>query len=170
MSLDKFLILEKKMDLMQTPPEIVDKIINFVQSQISFNDSILEPFLGSGNIYKKIPNKKKYFCDTKNGINFFDWNKKVDWAISNPPFQLLYNGKPINSFILIIDRLIELCNKGFFLLINHKLWSSLTVKRIKTWQNKNWFISQILILEVKQWYGRYYLIKFELGGKSILNI
>ena len=162
-----FSILEKQMELMQTPKDIADKIIDYCD----FNpkDSILEPFLGHGNIFNAIKNDEKYSCDTMNGINFFDWNKKIDYAVSNPPFQILEDGKPINSFILIINRLMEICNKGFFLLINHKLWSSLTVKRLRDWGVNDWAISKIKIFEVKKWYGRYYLVKFEKNGDSLVD-
>ena len=154
---------------MQTPKNIAEEIIQYISLQIPIQDSILEPFLGQGNIYKEILNKNKFFCDTKNGINFFDWEQKVDWAVSNPPFQILQNGEPINAFVLIINRLMTICNKGFFLLINHKLWSSLTVKRLNDWNKEKWVISRIKIFEIKQWYGRYYLIKFEKGVESLLD-
>ena len=168
MTLEKFQILEKQMELMQTPPDTAKDIISYVSMQISYTDTVLEPFLGHGNIYKEILNKK-FYCDTKDGIDFFDWDQKVDWAISNPPFQILRNGEPENALILIINRLMNICNKGFFLLINHKLWSSLTVKRLKDWNNNHWVISRIKIFEIKKWYGRYYLVKFEKNGVGIFD-
>jgi len=169
--LEKFEILEKQMELMQTPKDIAEQIFNYCYTQMKAQDTILEPFLGHGNIYNTFiqPDNQKFYCDTKDGINFFDFDKKVDWAISNPPFQILQNGEPINAFILIINRLMKICDKGFFLLINHKLWSSLTVKRLREWSNNDWVISKIKIYEIKIWYGRYYLVKFEKGGKSLID-
>ena len=169
MSLEKFQILEKQMELMQTPKDIAEQIYSYCYPQMSSQDSILEPFMGHGNIYNTFLQNEKYYCDTKDGIDFFDFDKKVDWAISNPPFQILENGEPKNAFILIINRLMDICNKGFFLLINHKLWSSLTVKRIREWDNNYWVISKIKIYEIKKWYGRYYLVKFEKNGVSLLD-
>lgn len=64
---------------------------------------------------------------------------------------------------------MEICNKGFFYLINHKLWSSLTVKRLREWEARDWVISAIMVIEIKKWYGRYYVIKFEKGGKTIIE-
>ena len=93
----------------------------------------------------------------------------VDWAISNPPFRVLENGEPINAFIPIINHTMQICNKGFFYLINHKLWSSLTVKRLKEWKEKGWVISAIMVLEIKKRYGRYYDEKFEKNGESLIN-
>ncbi len=153
---------------MQTPTDISKKIMDYILPQINPSDILLEPFLGHGNLYNEM-REPKLFCDTINGINFFDFDKKTDWAISNPPFQILENDKPINAFILIINRLMEICTKGFFLLINHKLWSSLTVKRLRGWDENNWVISKIKIFEVKKWYGRYYLVKFEKNGDSLID-
>lgn len=154
---------------MQTPYDVASKIIEYVKPQIKDTDEVLEPFRGHGNIYNQLPFPNKQFCSTDNGIDFFDYNKQVDWAISNPPFQILQNGQPVNAFIKIIERLMWICKKGFFLLINHKLWSSLTVKRLKDWQNNSWVISKIKIYEIKQWYGRYYLVKFEKDGVSLFD-
>ena len=167
----KFEILEKQMDLMQTPEDIAQKIYSYCYPQMKAQDTILEPFLGHGNIYNTFiqPKEQKFYCDTEDGINFFDFDTKVDWAISNPPFQILENGEPINAFILIINRLMSICDKGFFLLINHKLWSSLTVKRMREWKEQGWVISGIKIFEIKKWYGRYYLVKFEKNVKGIID-
>ena len=81
----------------------------------------------------------------------------------------MYNNEVINAFVLIINKTMELCNKGFFYLINHKLWSSITVKRLREWSNNKWVISAIKIIEIKKWYGRYYIVKFEKNGESIFD-
>ena len=164
-----FTILEKQKELMFTPDESAQKIMNWILPQIKPDDIILESFKGNGAFYDKIPNKK-YYCEIDSGINFFDFDKKVDWVISNPPFRVLHNNEPINAFIPIINHTMKICKKGFFYLINHKLWSSLTVKRINDWSQKNWVISKIFVIEIKKWYGRYYVVKFEKNGKSILEI
>ena len=159
-----FEILEEQMELMQTPKETASEIITYCSRQIPFTDTVLEPFKGHGNIYRQILNHKKYWCK-----DFFQWTQKVDWIITNPPFQIKKDGKVLNAFIIIVERCMELCNKGFFLLINHKLWSSLTVKRLNDWESKGWFISRIKIFEIKKWYGRYYLVKFEKNGVPIID-
>ena len=167
---EKFQILEEKKSIMYTPDDVAEKIVNYCSRQMSISDSVLEPFNGNGSIYKKILNHKKYYCEIDEGIDFFLWNDKIDWIISNPPFQIKINGEVVNAFIMIIDRCMELCNKGFFFLINHKLWSSLTVKRLKDWeQQKGFVLSRIHIFEIKQWYGRYYLVKFEKNGESLFD-
>jgi len=151
-------------EIMFTPEDAAQKIIDWIVPQIEISDTVLEPFRGNGVLYDKIPNKK-YYCEINEGLDFFNYNKKVDWAISNPPFQI----KSVNAFIPIVNRTMEICNKGFFYLINHKLWSSITIKRLKEWKEKDWLISRIKIIEIKKWYGRYYIIKFQKNGSSVLD-
>jgi hypothetical protein len=163
-----YTIIEGQKELMFTPEDIVEKIMGWVLPQIDPNDIILESFKGNGVFYDKIPNKK-YYCEIDDGIDFFNYDKKVDWAISNPPFRVMCNNEVINAFIPIINKTMEICDKGFFYLINHKLWSSLTVKRLSEWSDNGWVISAIKIIEIKKWYGRYYMIKFEKNGKSLFS-
>jgi len=163
-------VINNMKELMFTPENTAREIMDWINPQIPQGDSILEPFKGNGVFYDKIPSSNtKFYCEIDDGIDFFDYRKQVDWAISNPPFRVNHNGEVLNAFILIIDRTMEICDKGFFYLINHKLWSSLTVKRLKTWKEKGWSISRIKQLEIKKWYGRYYVVKFEKNGKSLIE-
>ena len=161
-------IINDMKELMFTPDDTASEIMSWISPQIPIEDSVLESFKGNGVFYDKIPNKK-YYCEIDNGIDFFKYDKKVDWVISNPPFRVMYNNEVINAFVLIINKTMELCNKGFFYLINHKLWSSITVKRLREWSNNKWVISAIKIIEIKKWYGRYYIVKFEKNGESIFD-
>ena len=163
-------LIDENKSLMFTPEDAAREIMDWINPQIAEGDSILEPFKGDGVFYDKILDcNPKSYCEIDDGIDFFDYDKKVDWAISNPPFRVKHDGEILNAFIPIIDRTMEICNKGFFYLINHKLWSSLTVKRLKTWKEKGWSVSRIKQMEIKKWYGRYYVVKFEKNGKSLIE-
>lgn len=50
--------------------------------------SILEPASGKDVFFNLFKNKEKYRCEIQDGIDFFDWNKKVDWIITNPPYSI----------------------------------------------------------------------------------
>ncbi len=164
-----FQIIEGHKELMFTPQDTVIKIMDWVLPQVMIDDVLFDGFKGEGSFLYQFPdNMVSDYCEIDEGLDFFKYNKKVDWAISNPPFRVLENGEPINAFIPIINHTMQICNKGFFYLINHKLWSSLTVKRLKEWKEKGWVISAIMVLEIKKWYGRYYVVKFEKNGKSIM--
>ena len=163
-------LIDEKKSLMFTPDDTASKIMKWINPQIPIEDSVLEPFRGDGVFYDRMHSLEKYYCEIDDGIDFFDYNKKHDWAISNPPFRVKHKGEVLNAFIPIINRTMEICNKGFFYLVNHKLWSSLTVKRLREWLDNKWVISAIKIIEIKKWYGRYYVVKFEKNGKSLIEL
>jgi len=163
-----YTIIEVHKDLMMTPPESAQEIIDWCMTFIGEHDTVLEPFKGKGALYDLISNEK-FYCEIDEGIDFFTYTKRVDWVISNPPFRVLHKGEAINAFIKIINATMGLCDKGFFYLVNHKLWSSLTVKRLKEWERDGWVISAIKVMEIKKWYGRYYVVMFQKGGKGILS-
>jgi hypothetical protein len=50
--------------------------------------SILEPAAGENAFYNLFDNEEKYRCEITDGLDFFEWDKKVDWIITNPPYNL----------------------------------------------------------------------------------
>ena len=75
-----FSIIEGQKELMFTPDDSAQKIMDCIIPQLKETDIILEPFKGNGAFYDKIPYSKDY-CEIDDGIDFFNYNKKVDWAI-----------------------------------------------------------------------------------------
>jgi len=49
--------------------------------------SILEPAAGS-NVFYDMFCQPKYRCEITEGTDFFCWDKKVDWIITNPPYSI----------------------------------------------------------------------------------
>jgi hypothetical protein len=70
-------------DKIYTPDHIVDEMLEV----IDYSGTILEPCRGSGNIYNKLP-RGSLWCEIDEGIDFFDFNKHVDWIITNPPYSI----------------------------------------------------------------------------------
>jgi|TARA_R110002020_G_C15825827_1_gene733644 hypothetical protein len=162
-----FHYLEQHKDLMFTPLNIASDIISKID--IKADDKVLDGFKGGGAFYDQLPLCRKYYCETDEKIDFFDWDNRVDWVVSNPPFKILRDGQPINALILIINHCINISNKGFGLLINHTLWNALTVKRLHSWKSKNFNITYIKVYEIKKWFGRYYFVLFEKNKEGILD-
>jgi len=52
--------------------------------------TILEPAAGK-NVFFDLFNQPKYRCEIEDGIDFFKWNKKVDWIMTNPPYSIYDN-------------------------------------------------------------------------------
>ena len=70
-------------DTVQTPVEIAGMIVSYF-SPVGLT---LEPCRGAGNIYKELPEPKDW-CEIMEGKDFFDYHRKVDWIVTNPPFSI----------------------------------------------------------------------------------
>lgn len=76
--------LKNYSDIHFTDRRVSQKIIK----HYSPSGTILEPFKGDGSFYDYLP-ENSYWCEIELGVDFFDWNKKVDWVVTNPPFSNL---------------------------------------------------------------------------------
>ena len=80
---------KKANDDVATPIHIARKIINLFFPKIYNDEFLLDPFKGNGVFYNNFPKENpKDWCEIKEGKDFFDFNKKVDWIISNPPYSI----------------------------------------------------------------------------------
>ena len=152
---------------MFTPEDISKDIISNLN--INKTDTVLEPFRGEGSFYNQLPDCKKFYCEKDENINFFDWQDKVDWIVSNPPFKILVDDKPKNGLVPIIEHSLKITNKGFGYLVNHNLFNALTVRRLNLWKASGFTITYIKVYEIKKWFGRYFFILFEKDKSGILN-
>lgn len=73
---------ERKADIVYTPKWCALDMINWY----SPSGTILDPCRGGGVFYDNLP-ETKYWCEIRDGKDFFDWTKRVDWIISNPPYS-----------------------------------------------------------------------------------
>lgn len=71
-------------DTVNTKYETAKWIINYFNPQ----GSILEPAAGDDVFFNLFTNKEKFRCEIKDKLDFFNWNKKVDWIITNPPYSI----------------------------------------------------------------------------------
>jgi len=69
-----------------TPVSVASLIVNH------FNPGgiVLEPCRGGGAFYDALPDGSSW-CEIEDGKDFFDWTRKVDWIITNPPYSILTN-------------------------------------------------------------------------------
>ena len=73
-------------DKIYTPAEIAKDIMDM----FDLYGIVLDPFMGKGAFYNQYPNTiEKEWCEIDNGRDFFKYNNKVDWIISNPPYSIL---------------------------------------------------------------------------------
>ena len=95
-------------DVVMTNPDTAKWIINY------FNPTgkILEPCRGSGSFYENMPEDKDW-CEITEGKDFFEYDQKVDWIITNPPFSI-FDDFLIKAFE-VADNVVFFCplNKVF---------------------------------------------------------
>ena len=111
-------IIEKdnKNDKVYTPERVAKDIIKTLDTKFGINGKVLEPCKGGGAFYNNIPDKcEKLWCEIDEGVDFFNFNDKVDWIITNPPYSIF------DEFIL---HSFEIANNIALLIPINKLTSS----------------------------------------------
>jgi len=103
-------------DTVQTPIDIARMIV----SVFSPKGLTLEPCKGSGNIYNELPEPKEW-CEITEGRDFFDYQTKVDWIITNPPFSIY------DSFL---KHCFEIADNVVLLVPIAKAFKSMRIERI----------------------------------------
>jgi hypothetical protein len=117
-------------DIVMTPLNICELIVKHFNPQ----GKILEPCCGTGNFLKFLP-KETDWCEISKGKDFFNYNKKVDWIITNPPWSKI---RPFMQHSMkIADNIV------FLATINH-LWLKARLRDIK---EANFGIKEILLLD-----------------------
>ena len=76
-------------NVVYTNRDFCDAVIKQLSHLFQPDNTFLEPFRGSGNFYTAM---KKYsdnvdWCEIMEGKDFLQYDKKVDWIISNPPWS-----------------------------------------------------------------------------------
>ena len=70
-------------DRVMTNPKTAKSIIEYFKPE----GKILEPCKGEGAFYDQL-NGDKHWCEIDLGRDFFKYDKKVDWIITNPPYSI----------------------------------------------------------------------------------
>lgn len=82
---------------------------------------ILEPCKGEGVFLKYLPPNTEW-CEIADGINFYDYRKKVDWIVTNPPYS---------DFNRFLDHSFELADNIVLLVPVAKMFKSMgTLRKI----------------------------------------
>ncbi len=138
----------------QTPPELCLDLIEFVP--IQYGDTAYEPFRGEGAFYNALRKKTPHveWSEIEEGRDYKDFSGNVDHIVTNPPFQ------EKGSFWKILNRLTDTSQKSISLLGNQYCFTSLTPKRLKLIENKGFYLTKIVICNIKKWYGKYFFMIF----------
>ena len=86
----------RKKDVVYTPDFMAKEMVNLFRP----TGTILEPCAGDGAFLKYLPDAE--WCEIEKGKDFFQYHKKVDWIIGNPPYSI-FNIWLRHSFTLAND-------------------------------------------------------------------
>ena len=98
-------------DVVMTPQELAEALVNHFKP----SGKILEPCKGEGIFLKYLP-KDTLWCEITEGKDFMDFNGKVDWIITNPPWSkvrpFLQKGMKVSDNIVYLTALAHLWFKA----------------------------------------------------------
>lgn len=130
---------EDSNDELYTPPSLSKKLISNID--IEEYHSCLDPFYGIGSFFNNFNNNEKNdFCEINLGTNFFNYKKKHDWVVSNPPFSQLTK---------IFQHTIKLSNVGFAYVLPSY---SLSCNRLKIASDNGFYLNKLIHFKnPKEW-------------------
>lgn len=161
--------MNKKID-MYTPEELAKYLLTFINYEKG--DRFYEPFRGNGAFYNNMPEPKDW-SEITQGRDFFIYrpfnNGKCEHIVTNPPFTIDINGIEENGFILTLEYSMDIATKTIAYLVNHKFLNSLTPQRLNKYYKNGWSITNIMVLSISKWYGRYWYLIFSKDSKSLIK-
>lgn len=98
-------------DVVFTPDWLAEKICFL----FDIKGKVLEPCKGEGVFLKYLPPNTEW-CEIVEGRNFFDYEKKVDWIVTNPPYS---------DFNRFLDHSFELADNVVLLVPVAKMFKSM---------------------------------------------
>lgn len=102
-------------DVVFTPDWLAKQICDM----FPIEGNILEPCKGEGAFLKFLPNNTDW-CEITENRNFYDYNKKVDWIVTNPPYS---------DFNRFLEHSFELADNVVLLVPIAKLFKSMGTLR-----------------------------------------
>jgi len=148
-----------KFDVVFTPDWLAKQICEMFNIQ----GEILEPCKGEGVFLKYLP-KDTEWCEITEGKNYYDYNKCIDWIVTNPPYS---------DFNRFLDHSFELADNIVLLVPVAKLFKSMgTLKAI---MNYGGFVSIHILPASKAGFPfgfpcAVYYIKRNYSGETKINM
>jgi len=151
----------KPNDIFYTPNELVIKLLK--ETPYSYDDSLLDPFYGEGaffNCFQTLSNQNpnNNWLEIEKGKDFFKYNIKHDWIISNPPFSKITE---------VLKHSLKIADKGIGYIMPSY---SLSYSRIKLMNNFGFNIQKTVYFNnPKEWGIGFQMIYVIFVKKEILN-
>jgi hypothetical protein len=141
-------------DRIYTPKPVALKMIEMCN--LKEGDTVLDPSYGGGVFYDNLPEYvNKEWCEIDKGKDFFEYDKKVDFIIGNPPYSIL------NKWL---DKTMDLTDKFCYI-----LGFNLTDTRLKKITERGYGITRMHIIDIDWWFGHSFIVLFEKNKPSIIT-
>jgi len=155
--------MKREKEFYYTNEEMVKDLLTITP----ISGSILDAGSGENKVWFNNLEGEKYECEIEDDCNFFEWDKKVDWIVGNPPFRSEHLGE--NLIWKWIKKSSEIAQIGMAFLLNHKVFNTLTPVRLQELADKGFYLQHIRIVADKRWFGRYYYLIFGRGNKDFIS-
>ena len=116
------------------------------------DDVALDAGSGKNKVWQKNCPVKCLECELEDGVDFLEWDKKVDWVIGNPPFDIGWK---------FTEKATNLAISGIAFLGSIKFFNQFTSKRLEFMKENGFELQHIKVVADKRWFGRYYFLIFE---------
>jgi hypothetical protein len=117
-------------DVVQTPPEMAQRLVKHFKPA----GRMLEPCCGQGHFLNVMPGAE--WCELSKGKDFYDWDQKVDWIVTNPPWSKI---RPFLAHGMeVADHIV------FLMTVNHA-WTKARLRDVK---EMGFSIKEIALLEM----------------------
>ncbi len=133
-------------DDVQTPLDLAERIVRHFNPK----GKVLEPCSGQGNFMRFLPGARS--CEIKRGEDFFEWQERVDWIITNPPWSHIRDF--LQHSIKMADNIV------FLMTVNH-VW---TKARIRDIYGSGFALKEICLVEMPESFPQ---SGFQLGAIHI---
>ena len=148
-------------DKFYTPISLVKIHLKLVKDYVKDKDIILDPFAGDGkyiNLYPDYFKDNEFdFTEIDKGLDFFQYSKKVDAIISNPPYSCIDK---------VLEKSVELKPHTISYLIGI---NNLTTKRIEYMNKNGYFLSKLHLSKVYKWYGMSVICIFTKNSENCVS-
>ena len=109
----------KSDDIVMTPILLAEKLVNHFNPK----GKGLEPCCGNGNILRFLDNSD--WCEISKGKDFFNYNEKVDYIFTNPPWSMIRR---------FLQHSMKLATNVYFLFTINHLWTKARLRDIENFQ------------------------------------
>ena len=147
----------KQIDKHYTPTGLAARLVSLVP--VGQREFVLDPAAGTNlAFYNHFP-RNRMKCEIADGSDFLTKPLEYDWAITNPPYHLLWK---------FIDKASHEARKGFAFLVNIHGINTLTPKRLALLRKRGLHMRRLHVINVKEWMGRYYFYVFSKKSGNVV--